>query len=583
MEKESSLQMAQPFAGENGKADEAELVRRYHQALKVAVDEADRAKRVKNEFLSRMSHDIKTPLNGIMGMLEIAEKNKNNPEFVHECFEKIRMSASQLLLLVNDVLDMNKLEDGNIEPSYEYFDLNELLAGCMEMLIPLARFNNIHMTVASKQKIEHPYLLGSQQYIRQIFVNIVTNAVKYNKPNGTVSIFVDEISAEGNKGVYRLIVEDTGIGMSEEFCKQVFDPFTQENLDSRTHYRGTGLGLTIVKKLVNILNGTIEVESKLGKGSKFTVILPIQINRRPRFGKIEEKVDLGKIAGLRVLLAEDNDLNAEIAGVMLEEAGVSVTRADNGQVAVDVFKDSGQGDFDLIFMDVMMPVKSGLEATKEIRMMDRPDALTVPIVALTANTMEEDVRNCLTVGMDAHISKPFESGQLYRTLASFTDLATRAQRKEDAGQELKIELHSEMGYGLTEWEKETGLWEYNHPLFMSQAFFTDGCWEINAGSATVVVLQELFYPEFTGRQIGYERIEKGFAEENIAEPDKETWIRHMSLSVLKELKKEEYFEVTMGSAKVPFSKYTVALVPGIDTAGHTERIYMTYKQGTGFL
>ncbi len=575
---EDHLQKLYSAINEGENISDAELVEQYQGALKAAINEADRAKREKNEFLSRMSHDIRTPLNGIIGMLEIAEKNKDDPDRVQECFEKIRQAASQLLLLVNDVLDINKLEDGNSELACEPFNLNELITECMDELASLVRSNNIHIILTSNHKIRHPCLIGCPQYIRQIFVNVVTNAVKYNKPNGSVEISVDELSVEGDKGIFRLTVEDTGIGMSEKFCERVFEPFSQEHMDSRTTYKGSGLGLTIAKKMVDLLGGMIAVESQQGIGSKFTITLPIEINRSSQFEE-EEVVesDLTKLSDLHILMAEDNDLNAEIAEVMLEEAGMSVTRAENGQVAIDRFKSSAPGEFDLILMDIMMPVKSGLEAAKEIRALDRSDALSIPIIALTANVMEKDIQACLAAGMDSHLSKPFESRGLYRTIAFYADNPSRKQKIKKKKNSLDMELHSGLGYGLAEWEKRAGLQKYNHPLFMSQSFFTDGCWEINTKKATAVILQGTIYPEIAGRLIGYERILEQFTKENVSGQDQKNWCDHMSLSVLRELKEEIYFEVVMKGPRMPFSKYGIVLVPSFDKAGKTECVYMSYR------
>ncbi len=394
------------------------LLEKKNGELQIAIQEAERANQAKTEFLSHMSHDIRTPINGIMGMLNIAEKNPKDLERQVDCREKIKKSAEHLLSLLNDVLDISKLENGNVEFANEVFDLKELLYNCTMILGGQAEVQNVKLITdfEESENLPHKYFMGSSLYIGQILINIAGNAVKYNKPMGSVRINCYEISAENGIAQICFEISDTGIGMDKEYLKHIFDPFTQEKSGARTNYRGSGLGMTITKKLVDKMGGTIQIESEPGQGSIFTVVLPLEISDPPKSQEEDGTMILGKAAGKRVLLVEDNELNQEIAQFMLKEEGMEVTIAVNGQEAVKRFTEAEPYTYQIIFMDVMMPVMNGYEATRAIRSLDRPDADKIPIIATTANTFAEDVEAAMEAGMSEHIAKPLEPEVIKRVL-----------------------------------------------------------------------------------------------------------------------------------------------------------------------
>lgn len=378
--------------------------------------EAKRANQAKSEFLSHMSHDIRTPINGILGMLAIADKNQNDVEKQRECREKIRVSAEHLLSLINDVLDISKLESGAFSFAEETFDIGDVLDNCISILRPQAEEQGIHLE-ERKINLCHTNLVGSPLHLRQILINIIGNALKYNQPRGKIFVSTEELSSEEGVATYQFIVRDTGIGMSEDFLKCIFEPFTQENDDARTSFKGAGLGMSITKKLVDQMGGTIEVESRLGEGSTFKVVLPIKLNTEQGRQTVEREEDTPvNISGMKVLLVEDNAINYEIVKYMLEDAGAVVEIAENGKVAVDAFAASEYHAFDCILMDVMMPVMNGLDATRAIRSLDRPDAESVPIIALSANAFEEDVVKAKEAGINEHLTKPVNMERLFKVM-----------------------------------------------------------------------------------------------------------------------------------------------------------------------
>lgn len=386
------------------------LLEKKNGELHVAIQKAEKASKAKTEFLSNMSHDIRTPINGIMGMLNIAEGHPENLEKQAECREKIKTSAEHLLSLVNDVLDISKLENGNVELVIEDFCLQNLLDNCAIIVGGQAAERNIELVTdfGETNQISHSHFMGSPLHLKQILINIAGNAVKYNKPNGKVCFKCSEISSENGVAQICFEISDTGIGMSKEYLKHIFEPFTQEEGGARTHYQGTGLGMTIAKNLVDKMGGTIQIESELGEGSIFTVILPMEIADSPE--KQEEVTEDKQIdmAGKKVLLVEDNELNREIAQYMLEEKDLVVTVAVNGKEAVDLFKESEVGTYQVIMMDLMMPIMNGYEATRAIRSLKRQDATEVVIIAMTANAFAEDVKATKDAGMNEHISKPLD-------------------------------------------------------------------------------------------------------------------------------------------------------------------------------
>lgn len=397
------------------------LLEKKNGELQVAIQEAERANQAKTEFLSHMSHDIRTPINGIMGMLNIAEKNPEDLDRQADCREKIKTSARHLLSLINDVLDISKLESGTVELSCEVFSINELLHNCEVIVGGQAADRNVTLITdfPEEGQLMHGYFLGSPLHIKQILINIAGNCVKYNKPMGSVNFKCSELSAKDGIAQICFEISDTGIGMSKEYLEHIFEPFTQEEGGARTNYQGTGLGMTITKNLVDRMGGTIQIESEIDQGSIFTVILPLPIAEAPQAQEETEKRERAETAGMPVLLVEDNELNQEIAHYMLAERGLEVTVAANGHEAVELFRKSQPDTYRIIFMDVMMPVMNGYEATRAIRSMDRPDAAKIPIIAMTANAFAEDVKNAKEAGMNEHITKPLEPEIIDRVLDCF--------------------------------------------------------------------------------------------------------------------------------------------------------------------
>ena len=397
----------------NEKKRQIELAQRETE-LREALEKAERANAAKSDFLSRMSHDIRTPLNGIIGCLDIADLSQLSAEQQTVNRKKARVAASHLLSLINDVLNMSKLEDGKIELAHEAFDIRSLaddILALTETRAAEAGITVLHQDC--KVHIPYPYLYGSPLHVRQIFVNIIDNAIKYNRPGGTVSARIECGAREENRIVYVCQIRDTGIGMSPEFLEHLFEPFAQEKVDARSVYHGTGLGMAITKALVDQMQGTIQVESEVGKGTVFTVSIPFEIAREEDVVKTEETPAQNRsLAGVKILLAEDNELNREVAEVLLKSRGAVVIPAEDGEKTLAAFRDQPEGSFDVILMDVMMPVMNGLETAKAIRQLQKADAKTIPIIALTANAFQEDEKKCLAAGMNAHLSKPMEIDQV---------------------------------------------------------------------------------------------------------------------------------------------------------------------------
>ena len=385
--------------------------------LQMAYEEADSENRAKTEFMNRMSHDIRTPINGIMGMVDIIRKNRDDREKVDDSLEKIQLSTRHLLELVSDVLDMSKLEAGMFEIHEDAFDISELMDEVAALVdAQLVESGITHRK--NRSNIQHTALKGSSLQLRRIMVNLLSNAIKYNKSNGTIDTYAEELSCDGTTVWYEFKIVDTGIGMSEEFIKeQLFKPFTQEKNDARTLYRGTGLGMSIVKALLDKMGGSIEVESQLGEGSTFTFRLPFKVDENAIETKKEEQSSgEQKLEGKQILLVEDNEINMEIAEFYLKELGIVVDKAWNGKEAIDKFEESAPGTYDLILMDIMMPVMGGREAARRIRTLERPDAETVRIYAMTAQVSSESVHKCLASGMNGHIAKPIDESKLREIL-----------------------------------------------------------------------------------------------------------------------------------------------------------------------
>ncbi len=373
---------------------------------------AQASNEAKTRFLSNMSHDIRTPINGIMGMLHIAKTHRDDEQKVDDCLNKIETSTNYLLTLLNDILDLNKLESGKTVKAEDPFNVVELLDDICSIIQPTAHVSGIVLE-KKIESIEHPYVIGSTLHLRQILMNLTSNAIKYSNDNGMVQICVEELETEGDMVRYCFRIKDNGIGMTKEFQQKMFEMFEQEHSGARSKHMGSGLGLAIVKMLVDLLGGELSVESKKGKGSTFTVVLPFKINYNPIEKKTETIIDTTDcLKNVHVLVVEDNEFNMEIAQVILQEAGAIVTAAVNGKMAVELFESSPEKTFDIILMDVMMPEMDGLEATRTIRSIKRPEAKEIPIIAMTANAFEEDVKKSLDAGMDAHIAKPLDMATL---------------------------------------------------------------------------------------------------------------------------------------------------------------------------
>ncbi len=366
----------------------------------------------KTDFLRRMSHDIRTPLNGIRGVTAIAEHYADDMEKQAECRSKIMQASGFLMELVNNVLNMNKLESGEMAPESKPFDLIDLVTETTNIVEMQGQEYAIHFKV---QMGEHKYrhLIGSPLYLKQVLQNIGGNAVKYNRTGGTVTFSSADVAYPDGRVVVQFTCTDTGRGMSKEFLAHAFEPFSQENTDARTTFTGTGLGLAITKQMVELMGGTIALKSEQNVGTTVSVTIPFRIDADYTAPQEETKpVDTVSLAGVHVLLVEDNELNIEIAKFLLEKAGILVTTAYNGQEAVDLFRTNAAGTFDIILMDVMMPVMDGLAAAKEIRATDRADAAEIPIFAMTANAFYDDVRQSREAGMVEHLSKPIQEQEL---------------------------------------------------------------------------------------------------------------------------------------------------------------------------
>ena len=398
------------------KKQEEELAQ-VNVQLQRAVEDANRAMAAKSEFLSRMSHDIRTPINAILGMLDIAEKYHEDYARLDDCTHKIRSAANHLLSLVNDVLDMNRLENGQAKLVEAPADLNELVRDCVIMTQTQAERDGLTMTV-DHITVEHNRVRCYALQLRQILINLLSNAVKYNRPGGNITLRADELYCNGKTVTVQYTVRDTGIGMSEEFQQHIFEPFTQENPGARTKYTGSGLGLSIVRELVERMGGTIQLESQLGEGSLFIVTLPFALDTAPAEDTPAE-APAADLQGMRVLVAEDNALNMEITQFMLDELHVAYECAENGAEALCLYKNAPAGHFDAILMDMMMPVMDGTAAAAAIRALPREDAADIPIIALTANVCADVSADAAYADMNDCLFKPVQPSHLQATLAKY--------------------------------------------------------------------------------------------------------------------------------------------------------------------
>ncbi|RHG53846.1 response regulator [Ruminococcus sp. AM22-13] len=406
---------------------EQEKDEKYKAELLRAAKKAEAANEAKTEFLQRMSHDIRTPINGICGMIDVADHYAEDMKKQTECRAKIKEASHLLLELINEVLDMSKLESDEVILEEIPFNLNSISEEILGVIEQMATEQNIRILWEEKE-VTHWNLIGSPVHVKRTLMNILSNAVKYNKENGYVYISCREIPSEQTAmTTLEFVCRDTGIGMTEAFQKRIFEPFAQEHAGSRTKFAGTGLGMPITKKLVEKMGGTISFESKEGTGTTFVIRIPFRIDtdRKDRT-ETEEKTETS-IQGLHVLLTEDNELNMEIAEFVLRNEGTVVTKAWNGQEAVDIFRKSSPGEFDVILMDIMMPVMNGYEAAKMIRSLDREDAKVIPIIAMTANAFIEDRMRAKEAGMDEHIAKPVDRKLLVKVI---NELVKHNQREQ---------------------------------------------------------------------------------------------------------------------------------------------------------
>ena len=400
-------------------SDEKEKEHEYKQSLIEAKQEAQRANKAKTDFLSNMSHDIRTPMNAIIGLTQIAQKSLDNIDEVKQCLDDIALSSKHLMSLINDVLDMSKLESGNMSFIEEPFDLRKILDETYAIVKPQADMYSVDI-VYDGGIPEGTYVIGCPLHLRQVFINLCVNGIKYNKPGGKLYIEVEENKIDEDTVEYSFIHRDTGIGMSEKFLEKVFEPFSQEDHSaSRTEYKGTGLGLSIVKLLVENMGGTIKAESVKGEGSTFTVKIRFKIDKEVYVADDDVASEEVSLEGIKVLLVEDNKINQTIAKRMLNDFGAVVTTANNGELGVQQFIENEPGTFDVILMDIMMPVMDGISATMAIRCLDRDDAKKIPIIAMTANAFAEDGKKCIEAGMDHHIAKPFEMDKVAAILKSW--------------------------------------------------------------------------------------------------------------------------------------------------------------------
>ena len=391
--------------------------KKQEQSIMELLERVRQANSAKSEFLSHMSHDLRTPINGILGMLAILEKSQHDAQRQQECRKKIRVSTEHLLSLVNDVLQVSKLESGRPAAVEEPFDLHEALEDCIMILSPLAEEREIRLELEDSG-LRHSRVIGNPLHLKQIMTNVIDNALRYNRPYGSVFVRAEETSFHDGTANCRFVIEDTGIGIGEDFKKHIFEPFTQEHQGARTNYNGVGLGMSIVKKLVDQMKGTVKIDSQVGKGSVVQITLPVRADETGNGASADENWSMPEnIAGMRVLLVEDNEINCEIVEYILRDAGVEVVTANNGKAAVDAFAGSEPEAFDCVLMDLMMPVMSGYEAARVIRSLGRSDAETVPIIALSANAFDEDVAMAKDAGMNEHLAKPVDIRKMFQAMS----------------------------------------------------------------------------------------------------------------------------------------------------------------------
>ena len=380
-------------------------------------EKAVAANAAKSAFLTRMSHDIRTPLNGILGLIEIEELKEGDMQAARESRAKARVAANHLLSLINDILEMGRIEEHKMTLEHESFNLKELCDDALVLCRLRASDRGITLLNTSEPYAVDQSMIGSPTHIRRIIINLLDNSIKYNKHGGTVTFFSTVKPLNDTRALFCFTIEDTGIGMTPEFLKHIYEPFAQEGNDARSKFQGTGMGMPIVKSLIDMMGGTIEISSELGVGSTFNVQIPLDVDKNPQAREhLDKQAGSYSLVDMNVLLAEDNDLNAEIAQTLLESEGVIVTRANDGSEAVNLYVGRPAGNFDAILMDIMMPSMDGYEATRVIRLSGKPDAADIPIIALTANAFAEDAKTAHDAGMNAHLSKPLDFEKLKNML-----------------------------------------------------------------------------------------------------------------------------------------------------------------------
>ncbi len=409
----------------NRRTEQMRSLEAHQQELDRLANDAIRANEAKSDFLRRISHDIRTPINGMRGMLDIAEHSDDDPQKRHECYVKMREASGYLLDLISDVLDLSKLEQGQQLWRNESFDIARTFDEMYDIVNHLAKENGLTLTV-DRSEITHAALIGSSLALKRIFQNIVVNAMKYSRDGGYVKASLRETGCSDGKASFEFICEDNGIGMSEEFQKRMFEPFEQEDSSCKASYNGSGLGLSIVKRLVDQLEGEITVNSKQGVGTTVCISFKLPVDTAEHISDTHDEAspdtDISPntpLSGLKILLTEDNKLNMEITEFVLENAGATVIKAWNGRQAVDAFKESEPYSINVILMDMMMPVMDGISATKEIRALNRPDAAEIPIIAITANAYSDDVDLVKSSGMNEHLSKPIDAQALIKAVLHY--------------------------------------------------------------------------------------------------------------------------------------------------------------------
>jgi CheY-like chemotaxis protein/nitrogen-specific signal transduction histidine kinase len=392
----------------------AEKDKQQQIALAKALKAAEEANHAKSDFLSRMSHDIRTPINGIVGMTGIALRNTTNPERVEDCLHKIHESSQHLCSLIDDVLDMSRIESGKVSENKAPFDMVSTAEKCSSIIRGQLLDKKIDF-LTDFENIKHSKLIGDAPHLERIIINILGNSVKFTKEGGKIIFRIQELADDGETVRFRMQFQDTGVGMSKEFLPKVFDVFSQDIHKSRTTYQGTGLGMSITKQFVELLHGTIDVRSEKDVGTEFTVEIPFAMDPDVEESGEQAQNEL-TLTGYRILLVEDNEINAEIAAEILADAGAEVTVAQNGKLAVDICAKSEESYFDLILMDIMMPDMDGLTATRAIRSMERTDMQTIPVIAMTANAFAEDRKSAMEAGMNGYLTKPIDAETLVREI-----------------------------------------------------------------------------------------------------------------------------------------------------------------------